>query len=531
MGTVGTLEQQRVQREAVATVAETRYEDYQQYMRFGESTSEEVIDSTELTLEEKIENVRAYIYESSRFTPNQHEFINHELTNELTDLSERFTDLPVENTFEYAFVEGNLYSTMTDANGQSVLTPLRPVFENGLVQARQDAEHNVRRGFIAERARLELEELQIIEALAQGKHPDVQALIVISPHPEDELLDGLDNIGFNRDRKLTMVRIAVPTAEGVKITSMSLDQSDRQALRDCAAILGFELPEGATSEDILAQRLTMRESPPEGYGWTDVIRKTYDDSIFERSREETYAGIKGLRSLDDLKDKMKNAFDYMIEQPDVLLEYITNLMELREHVQGELEYAQTHEELLRKTAAQLIYRYRGQELTADEAYSVAVTEGLNLSGDCPVGALSIEEQLRILGYTQPKKVKGPCPFCKVVVEYDPCAAHIICPNVACQAEVRDGQVVSVGGVYGKDQHKTGPEVAERPAATPLPEPVKQAAPAAPPTLQPGSQRHLKDGSVVELHQITGIGTARRVWVDQDTGQELTAAPEPFAPAA
>lgn len=346
------------------------------------------------------------------------------LLDELTDQSERLA-APMVNSFDYRQGERGLETLQGDA--------LRPILEKGLRVAVERAANRPEWHFEIARRQLELEELDMAQAmmveLAAGQGHN--ALVVLSPCPDAVLRQDNSIDGYDRHRKKLMVRIIEVSGDGARITSMSLDGSNYKAMQAVVQALGDELPTGLGSEEILARRFRLALDDEDRSLVAGAIREAYDRSLSDQLGGEWYAG----RSPIDVQD----ALAFIRQQGDLLEAHMQAVRE----VQSTIHDAQQQEHQLEfhrfNLAAALDARLRGQQADDLEAAGrTARSEGREFSRECPTMA-GAEEQLASLGYGEQLCT---CPFCFKKVSIDPCANRITCPE--CHAEVRDGVVVNYG---------------------------------------------------------------------------------------
>ena len=200
---------------------------------------------------------------------------------QITEASERLNGA-MENVFEYDYHNGDFYF-----QGQA----LRPIFIRGIQNTEEIVKHKPE--FMVEllRRHIELQQLdEQVELMQNIDWQDPLVLVHISPTPDAVLNDGLDLNAYDTDRKKIMVRITEPTLDGVKVTSLSLDGGDKAALQEVARFFGKEIPDGATSEDILAMHFLAVKSDFDGERPAKIIRQTYDNMMSQQYGGEWYAG-------------------------------------------------------------------------------------------------------------------------------------------------------------------------------------------------------------------------------------------------
>lgn len=364
------------------------------------------------------------------------------LRDEITQQAEILAS-PMRHTFYYTVGEHGLQSDLDENLGD--------VLEDGCLEAEMLAESNPHWQFEAHRRRIEMEEHAEILAFARAGSPE----------------------------------------DVIAISSMSLDQSNYKALQAVSKRLGYELPDGLGSEDILARRLWLGE-PPEamvvlspcpdavvkdgidigGYNRTrkkmlvrlvtrnagfhddllDTIRNTYDASLTEQLGGNWFAGRPPM--------EFNNAKAFIEAQPDLLSAHMNIVQRI---------FATEHNYDRRMAllagprynlSAALDDRLHGREVkNLQEAGAAAREEGREFKPDCPTGSfdsgqsLNAASQAEVLGY-----LFGPtdgidkcvnCPFCKRLVdarrktEKNPLTGKYTktytCLSSGCKIDLKTGQ--------------------------------------------------------------------------------------------
>lgn len=326
---------------------------------------------------------------------------------EITDQSERLA-APMANGFDYELRPEGLTTDL----GERIL----PVVEEGYKIARHQAEFDPRWQFEVNRRAIELEEQQQIEAFARQY------------------------------------------GSGVRITSLSLDQSDYAGMQAIAARLGHGLPaERPGSDDILKSRmwlkvppslvvlspipdavrvdgvdigaydrsrnkmlvrvvtLTNRPSAKSEHDFLiDLVRDAYDAKLAELKGGEWYAGRKKIGEAD--------ALEFIESHPDLLDEHMKIVAEVFAKTSDPAERNRLLEPHRYNLAAALDDKLNGKEVTSlGDAGANARAEGKEFNGDCPPAttATTATEQMELLGYKVPQAVEFlhcvNCPFCKKLV--------------------------------------------------------------------------------------------------------------------
>lgn len=326
---------------------------------------------------------------------------------EITDQAERLA-APMANGFDYELRPEGLTTDL----GERIL----PVIEDGYKVARHQAERDPRWQFELSRRAIELEEQQQIEAFARHY------------------------------------------GSGVRITSLSLDQSDYEGIRAIAQKLGHQLPsERMASEDILKNRMWLSVPPSlvvlspipdavrvngvdigaydrsrnkmlvrivtltnradakkEHDNLIDLVRDTYDAKLAELKGGEWYAGRK--------KIGITDAQAFIESHPELLNEHMEIMTEVFAKTADPAERNRLLEPHRYNLAAALDKKLNGEEVTSlADAGANARAEGKEFTGDCPTvaTATTAAEQLELLGYKVPQAVEFlhcvNCPFCKKMV--------------------------------------------------------------------------------------------------------------------
>jgi hypothetical protein len=346
------------------------------------------------------------------------------LTDEITGATERIA-APMRNTFEYTYENGDLWF-----QGQNISDILTTTIEiNERVVLRNP-------NFITELERnyIEYDEYGAELHLATGGPEDPDILAVMTPIP-DAVVAGIDLGAYDKKRMKMLVRIYTRTPNGLEATSLSLDRSDRAGMQAIARRFGKEIPDDASSEDILAMRF---------WGWSDEfeedaptdIRKIYDSELRKQFGGEWYAGRQDKKIID--------ARNFVEAQTDLIqehMEIINFILEFSDpaHRKAELKAARYN------FAAALSRRQRGETDAASlsEAGDQARTNGEEYSNDCPDGDdMTAEESLNSLGLAKKGEIEMTCPHCGFKTVGDPCATLLKC-NV-CAATVKNGKLVDKG---------------------------------------------------------------------------------------
>ncbi len=329
------------------------------------------------------------------------------LRDEITDQTERLA-APMENPFVYDLSEEK--GIVTDIG-----EPVLPVINNGLEVARHQAEYNSDWQFELSRREIELEEQMQIEDFARQNN------------------------------------------SGIRITSLSLDQSNYDGMRAIASTLGYELPpERMSSEDILKNRMwlgvppglvvlspipdavreqgvdigaydamrqkmmvrviTLKTGTEEAHkSLVDAIRQTYDDELSAKLGGKWFAGRQDT--------SREDARAFIEKQTQWLNEHVETVFKVYQQTKDPVERLRLLEWPRYSLAAALDDLKNGKHVASvSESGQAARAEGKEFKSDCPTAqqTLTISEQLEALGYLIEPQVHTlrcvNCPFCKRIVD-------------------------------------------------------------------------------------------------------------------
>lgn len=316
---------------------------------------------------------------------------------EITDQAERLA-APMTNPFRYHLVDGELVTDLGE--------PFRPVLVHALEVARQQAALNPDWQFEVRRSEIELALLD--ETIAYAREID----------------------------------------SGVRITSLSLDGSDYEALRAIAAALGHELPvEYPGSEYLLERplwipegkvelspipdavrvdginiggynrkrlkmlvRITMPIDTPEAAhsALIDRIRDTYDDVLTARTGRKHFAGRDRISTRD--------ALTFIEQQTDLIDAHMAIVSRVHALTSDPGERNRLLEGPRYNFSAALDDRMLGREVTSlQDSGDAARAEGRTFEGDCPTSptAQTATSQAERLGYLRPERwSEGVCRNCE-----------------------------------------------------------------------------------------------------------------------
>ena len=350
----------------------------------------------------------------------------YRLFEEKTDLGERLS-LPIENHLELDVVNGQVFGRDTAGHQRRMVEWSRQAYEVALRDPAFAGANAVERA----RRRHEYDEAVAVEQLSPG-----ETMVVFSPIP-DAALEGLTSIqGYRTDLARTFCRLYRHEGGHIHAVTLTLEQSNKPALRAAAEAIGMELPVSMQSEKVLATRYVKAFSGREYEELPDRIRCHYDLSLNEQTGLTFFAGNR----LAGQQDSMR----FINDNHDIVEEHMAFLRAIEARlVPGKLRDDEL-EKLRRRTAAALDERLHGGRVGSigDVSVSERMETG-EYGGECAIGAtMSTQEQMGLGLAQQGENIWMTCPFCGLATYGDPCASRLVC-NM-CAAEVRDGKVVSTG---------------------------------------------------------------------------------------
>lgn len=190
----------------------------------------------------------------------------------------------MRTSFEFSFDGEELYG---EDGGE-----LTEVFDNAIQEAQIIAHENPSLLFELRRRIIERGELEDMKAMALG---DLQTddgqpantIVIISDFPP-ELMDAQEDVGgYNVNRKQTMLRIITLEENGaIRVTTQSLDRSNRQALESIYTTLGKQPEPG----ELLSQRIHLGLPAEWQPNLVNNLTDAYDNSLNEQYGGEWHAG-------------------------------------------------------------------------------------------------------------------------------------------------------------------------------------------------------------------------------------------------
>jgi hypothetical protein len=223
----------------------------------------------------------------------------------------------VNTRFNFEIREGNLFAIQP--NG---VTDWRQMHENGVARARSMAELNNEFKFYEEISKAELSEALAQEQLASYETP--VAMITLSLCGDDVASEqALKKLGRDPDQKRAFLRVSWTNGKDSQIylDSRSVDGMTLADGKQFLKELGAELPEGASSLDVLSTQVLFN-----GLGESDLsnladkLVDSYDQKLFEKTGIKHKAG----RSESDARD----TFEFVLQQNDLLNVHMESLCEL-----------------------------------------------------------------------------------------------------------------------------------------------------------------------------------------------------------
>lgn len=209
-------------------------------------------------------------------------------------------------TIEYISEEEDLY---TD-DGQRV----GEIFDDAIEDARFLPFDQV---FELRRRRLEKDEYTDMIKMANGKllNPQtgkkINTIVVESDFPPELMESSQDIGGYDSKRKTTMQRVITVTKKGIKITSFSLDGSNREALEAVYEYCGFKPQPG----ELLGQRMYLSLDEHTQKELPETLRDVYDTSLSKQFGGSWHGG----RSEGD----RRNTYDFIWQNYDLISHYLT----------------------------------------------------------------------------------------------------------------------------------------------------------------------------------------------------------------
>lgn len=185
---------------------------------------------------------------------------------------------------------------------------INDVFDESIAEARAMTEWQPSMLFELRRRLIERQELDDMYEMVKGNKPNT--MIVISDFPPELMNAKADIGGYNVNRQQTMMRIITFGEDGkLRVTSQSLDHSNRKALEAIYAGLGEPVQKG----ELLSQRIYRDMTAQKQDKLADGLTMVYDDSLTEQLGGEWHAGISQRPD-----HNMVNTYDFVLQQRDLI---------------------------------------------------------------------------------------------------------------------------------------------------------------------------------------------------------------------
>lgn len=361
-------------------------------------------------------------------------------TDQITEASERLNGA-MENVFEYTLEDNNLYF-----QGQS----LRPIFEAGIRAAEEIVK--TRPEFMVELTRRYREFSQLGEQIELRRNVDWQnplVLVHISPTPDAVLKDEVNLNAYDKKRKKIMVRITEPTADGVQVTSLSLDCGDSAALRSVGDFFGVDIPDAASSEDILDMRFLAEKSQFNGERPAKVLRERYDKAMKMQYGGEWYAGRRDSNVLDTMQR--------ILAYPELIEQHVNEIWALKKRLGKNFRFTKEYENATYNFLAAIEQADKLGKVVGSigDAGDLARAAGVEFAkSDCPTGvALSAEKALEMQAIGERRWMS--CGVCdkRDACYGDPCNLEGVECRF-CHSYIRNGKVVDMRGKFVKQDTAT-----------------------------------------------------------------------------
>jgi hypothetical protein len=257
----------------------------------------------------------------------------------------------MRSNFEFDFDGAELYGE----DGQA----LRSIFDTAIEDAQAMAARNSGLFFELRRRIIERGELDDMKALAAGElvtddGNQANTMVVVSDFPQELMDRAEDEGGYNVSRRQTMLRVIQVCDGKIKLTSQSLDGSQRQALESIYAALGKRPQAG----EMLGQRIDLATDLTSS-DLADQLRDVYDNVMSGQFGGKWQAGIG-----QDANRRPLDTYQFACAQTD-LIDWF---------VDAKLNNPKSAESLRFKLAATAERRYERQvsRLTEIENYSGTV---------------------------------------------------------------------------------------------------------------------------------------------------------------
>lgn len=225
---------------------------------------------------------------------------------DITTWAAEVLDGNMRTSFEYSFDGQELYAQ----DGSS----MKQIFKDAIADADAIAARNPNLSFEKGRRQTELEEYKDMVMMANGGLPNT--MVVVSDFPYALANETQDAGGYNIRRQQTMLRVITASPDGrIKITSQSLDRSDREGLENIYRFFNLQPRQG----ELLGQRIYYDADPYRQETLIDELVNEYDNMLRQKYGEEFYAGRTSA--------ERENTYEFVLNQPDLINAYLANSSE------------------------------------------------------------------------------------------------------------------------------------------------------------------------------------------------------------
>lgn len=329
-----------------------------------------------------------------------------ELRDEITDQAERLA-APMAHAFEYELRADGLYSDLNER--------FATVLEDGLQVAEHKASIDPCWEFEVRRRRIELEELAAATTFARQHDGGVR---ISSISLDQSNYKGMRAIAEHFGLRLPLER---PDSETVLQNRMRCDVPPAlvvmSPIPDAVRLQGVNIGAYDTKRQKMLVRIITPQSQPKEIQarFAEDIRSIYDASLHDQFGGEWYAGRQGG------KITVKNAKAFIEMQEDLLSDHMAIVRDVFAATADKDERLRLLASPRYNLSAALDDRLHGRTVTSlSDSGDTARAEGRSFDGDCPTSMASAAQQAETLGYTglKAKEVLEcvNCPFCKKVVK-------------------------------------------------------------------------------------------------------------------
>ncbi len=405
----------------------------------------------------------------------------------------------MRSRFTFRLVDGEL----TAKDGRQ----LRGIFENSKERAQTLAGRDSRMQGEVMRTDVEWEEFLIMDNMAHDRSTPNTVVV------NSAILAGLeeDIHGYQASRGLGWSRIITrDDATGdITICSQSLDGDEREAYNAIYTYFGRPAPDVSTTNDeMLGERVAINLTAEEQAALPDIVMGIYDTAMDHIHGGAHRAGRHQAGG---------DTWQFTLNQADLIKDHLWRIAPYvlsQKRGSKDKGIALQAEAIRYGTAAALRRRYElGTEWTTKHAdiasergaaVGEATASGESFNGcGFNASATTAQGQFEALGYGVRQKVRGPCPFCDSIVDYDPCEPKC-----------------SECGPYGNDVKKYRQALGQR-AIQARRNMVKRKI-ATTVQLRPGERIILPNGSEMIAKERLVVGGTKRYFVEKGTGREVEA---------